>query len=105
MTVSSTTVPQSLTVAQHLLRRCVAGPAAPIASRFLRSSALSFVLGAHAFSSSSSQSTPFHTREVQQVLLSREQAEGVGARVRRSIGRPELKSFDPFLMLDGQWMQ
>ncbi|XP_078683790.1 pirin-like isoform X2 [Branchiostoma floridae x Branchiostoma belcheri] len=29
-----------------------------------------------------------------------EQDEGVGARVRRSVGRPELKSLDPFLMLD-----
>ncbi|XP_005111034.1 pirin [Aplysia californica] len=29
-----------------------------------------------------------------------EQDEGVGARVRRSIGRPELRNFDPFLMLD-----
>lgn len=26
--------------------------------------------------------------------------EGHGARVRRSIGRPELPNFDPFLMLD-----
>lgn len=33
-------------------------------------------------------------------ILSVEQSEGAGARVRRSIGRPELRSFDPFLMLD-----
>ncbi|CAI5463403.1 unnamed protein product [Closterium sp. Yama58-4] len=33
-------------------------------------------------------------------LLSKEQAEGDGARVRRSIGRPEMRSLDPFLMLD-----
>uniref|UniRef100_A0A8D0MKF7 Pirin n=1 Tax=Sus scrofa TaxID=9823 RepID=A0A8D0MKF7_PIG len=33
-------------------------------------------------------------------VLSREQAEGVGARVRRSIGRPELKNLDPFLLFD-----
>lgn len=33
-------------------------------------------------------------------LLSKEQAEGDGARVRRSIGRPEMKSLDPFLLLD-----
>lgn len=32
--------------------------------------------------------------------LSREQSEGRGARVRRSIGRPELRNVDPFLMLD-----
>ncbi|XP_062616772.1 pirin-like isoform X1 [Saccostrea cucullata] len=39
-------------------------------------------------------------RTVQKAVLSVEQDEGVGARVRRSIGRPELKNFDPFLMLD-----
>ena len=33
-------------------------------------------------------------------LESREQGEGAGARVRRSIGRPELRNLDPFLMLD-----
>ncbi|XP_048652326.1 pirin [Marmota marmota marmota] len=33
-------------------------------------------------------------------VLSREQSEGVGARVRRSIGRPELKNLDPFLLFD-----
>lgn len=31
---------------------------------------------------------------------SREQSEGVGARVRRTIGTSGLRSFDPFLMLD-----
>lgn len=40
------------------------------------------------------------SREPHQKVLSVEQDEGVGARVRRSIGRPELRSFDPFLMLD-----
>lgn len=35
-----------------------------------------------------------------QSYLSREQGEGAGARVRRSIGRPELRNVDPFLMLD-----
>ncbi|XP_060129488.1 pirin isoform X2 [Zootoca vivipara] len=39
-------------------------------------------------------------RKVVKTVLSREQAEGVGARVRRSIGRPELKNLDPFLLLD-----
>ncbi|XP_022523890.2 pirin isoform X2 [Astyanax mexicanus] len=39
-------------------------------------------------------------RKVGPVVLSIEQAEGVGARVRRSIGRTELKNLDPFLMLD-----
>jgi redox-sensitive bicupin YhaK (pirin superfamily) len=39
-------------------------------------------------------------RTVVKKVLSVEQSEGDGARVRRSIGRPELRSFDPFLMLD-----
>lgn len=39
-------------------------------------------------------------RDVAKVVVAREQSEGVGARVRRSIGRPELQNFDPFLMLD-----
>ncbi|KAF9119980.1 hypothetical protein BG015_006188, partial [Linnemannia schmuckeri] len=33
-------------------------------------------------------------------VLSKEQSEGVGATIRRSIGRPELRNHDPFLMLD-----
>ena len=37
---------------------------------------------------------------MEKVLLSVWQGEGRGARVRRSIGRPELKNLDPFLMLD-----
>ncbi|KAF9373986.1 hypothetical protein CPB97_000200, partial [Podila verticillata] len=40
------------------------------------------------------------SRSITKAVLSREQAEGVGARVRRSIGRPELRNHDPFLMLD-----
>ncbi|GJJ70655.1 quercetin 2,3-dioxygenase [Entomortierella parvispora] len=40
------------------------------------------------------------SRSITRAVLSREQAEGVGARVRRSIGRPELRNHDPFLMLD-----
>ncbi|XP_054830262.1 pirin [Eublepharis macularius] len=39
-------------------------------------------------------------RKVIKTVLSKEQSEGVGARVRRSIGRPELKNLDPFLLLD-----
>lgn len=34
------------------------------------------------------------------MVLSREQSEGVGALVRRSIGGSRLKNFDPFLLLD-----
>ncbi|KAG0073543.1 hypothetical protein BGZ93_011204, partial [Podila epicladia] len=40
------------------------------------------------------------SRSIVKAVLSREQSEGVGARVRRSIGRPELRNHDPFLMLD-----
>lgn len=40
------------------------------------------------------------SRSVQKSFLSVEQDEGMGARVRRTIGRPELQKFDPFLMLD-----
>lgn len=40
------------------------------------------------------------SRSITQAVLSEEQDEGVGARVRRSIGRPELRNHDPFLMLD-----
>ncbi|XP_078513830.1 pirin isoform X1 [Lissotriton helveticus] len=39
-------------------------------------------------------------RKVVKTLLSVEQSEGVGARVRRSIGRRELKNVDPFLLMD-----
>ncbi|XP_041115047.1 pirin isoform X2 [Polyodon spathula] len=39
-------------------------------------------------------------RKVVKTVLSVEQQEGVGARVRRSIGRKELQNLDPFLMLD-----
>jgi len=42
----------------------------------------------------------FVTRTVKQKVLSVEQSEGVGARVRRSIGGSKLRNFDPFLMLD-----
>ncbi|KAH6768348.1 RmlC-like cupins superfamily protein [Perilla frutescens var. frutescens] len=39
-------------------------------------------------------------RLVAKKVLAKPQSEGEGAVVRRSIGRPELKSLDPFLMLD-----
>lgn len=39
-------------------------------------------------------------RTIRKAFLAREQAEGAGARVRRSIGTPQLKNFSPFLMLD-----
>jgi quercetin 2,3-dioxygenase len=40
------------------------------------------------------------SRGIAKVLLAREQSEGAGARVRRSIGTPQLRNFSPFLMLD-----
>ncbi|OAA57523.1 pirin domain containing protein [Niveomyces insectorum RCEF 264] len=39
-------------------------------------------------------------RAIRKVVLAIEQAEGAGARVRRSIGTPALRNFSPFLMLD-----
>lgn len=42
----------------------------------------------------------FRSRPVGLSILSREQAEGRGARVRRSIGNSQLRNLDPFLMLD-----
>ncbi|KAK0045357.1 pirin [Biomphalaria pfeifferi] len=43
---------------------------------------------------------PAMSRTVNLAFESVEQSEGAGARVRRSIGRSELRNFDPFLMLD-----
>lgn len=39
-------------------------------------------------------------RTIRKAFLAVEQAEGVGARVRRAIGTPQLQNLDPFLMLD-----
>ena len=39
-------------------------------------------------------------RSVQKAFLAVSQSEGMGARVRRSIGTPNLRNFSPFLMLD-----
>lgn len=39
-------------------------------------------------------------RTITKAFLAVEQAEGAGARVRRSIGTPSLRNFSPFLMLD-----
>ncbi|KAI9775664.1 MAG: hypothetical protein M1835_005735 [Candelina submexicana] len=39
-------------------------------------------------------------RAIEKVFLAVEQSEGVGARVRRSIGTPNLRTLSPFLMLD-----
>ena len=40
------------------------------------------------------------SRKINKAFLAIEQAEGAGARVRRSIGTPRLRNFSPFLMLD-----
>ena len=45
------------------------------------------------------QDAPKDCRPVKQTVEAIEQSEGVGARVRRSIGRPEIKNLDPFLLL------
>lgn len=42
----------------------------------------------------------FRSRGVDKIVLSVAQAEGNGMMIRRSIGRPELPYFSPFLMLD-----
>jgi hypothetical protein len=39
-------------------------------------------------------------RAIRKVFLAIEQAEGAGARVRRSVGTAQLRNFSPFLMLD-----
>ena len=39
-------------------------------------------------------------KSVEKVIESQWQSEGRGAKVRRSIGRPELRNLDPFLLLD-----
>jgi hypothetical protein len=39
-------------------------------------------------------------RASRKAFLAVEQSEGAGARVRRSIGTPQLRNFSPFLMLD-----
>ncbi|KEZ46908.1 Pirin [Scedosporium apiospermum] len=40
------------------------------------------------------------SRAIRKVFLASQQAEGAGAKVRRSIGTPQLRNFSPFLMLD-----
>jgi len=40
------------------------------------------------------------SRTIEQIVESREQEEGMGARVRRSIGSAKLRNLDPFLLLD-----
>jgi len=49
------------------------------------------------FASTANMTTP---RAIQFSFLAREQSEGAGAVVRRSVGTPKLRNFTPFLMLD-----
>ncbi|TYZ53887.1 hypothetical protein PybrP1_007963, partial [[Pythium] brassicae (nom. inval.)] len=42
----------------------------------------------------------FRSRQIASKFLAREQSEGAGATVRRSIGSGKLRNLDPFLMLD-----
>ncbi|KIW51441.1 hypothetical protein PV05_10159 [Exophiala xenobiotica] len=49
------------------------------------------------FTSTANMTTP---RAIQFSFLAREQSEGAGAVVRRSVGTPKLRNFTPFLMLD-----
>ena len=45
-------------------------------------------------------------KSVDQIVVGNEQSEGVGARVRRTIGSYSLRRLDPFLLLDefkGEW--
>ena len=48
----------------------------------------------------SANTTAMIPRLIRTAFLAVEQAEGAGARVRRSIGVPQLRNFSPFLMLD-----
>ena len=48
----------------------------------------------------SNMSFPFTTRTVTKIVKAIEQSEGVGARVRRTIGTRNLRNLSPFLMLD-----
>ena len=49
---------------------------------------------------SSSKKPMMACRKIAKVVASVAQSEGRGERVHRSIGRPELRNLDPFLLLD-----
>ncbi|KAJ8297493.1 hypothetical protein KUTeg_024024 [Tegillarca granosa] len=78
----------------RLTRSCVADRVtSPFYAAYLHKSQKSFTC-------SSSQIKMTSSKTVTKQVLSKEQDEGVGARVRRSIGRHELQNLDPFLLLD-----
>lgn len=69
--------------------------------RHLFSSVFSYVLATAPVLSRDNTNTNMSVpRTIRQAFLAIEQAEGAGARVRRSIGTPKLRNFSPFLMLD-----
>jgi redox-sensitive bicupin YhaK (pirin superfamily) len=67
------------------------------------SSAAAAAFGAAAASystTSTAAATMFNSRQIASKFVAREQGEGAGARVHRSIGTSRLRNLDPFLMLD-----
>lgn len=54
----------------------------------------------HANTSAMTAAASAVPRTISKAFLAREQSEGQGATVRRSIGTPALRNFSPFLMLD-----
>lgn len=76
---------------------CVAnGDAACVSSQDLYDSSSSST----SIGFSSVSDTMFNTRRIAYKFIAREQGEGVGATVRRSLGSQQLRNLDPFLMLD-----
>jgi redox-sensitive bicupin YhaK (pirin superfamily) len=59
-----------------------------------------FPLASRLASSTTTTTNMTTPRAIKASFLAREQSEGTGARVRRSIGTPQLRNFTPFLMLD-----
>ncbi|KAK9476356.1 RmlC-like cupin domain-containing protein [Lipomyces japonicus] len=68
-----------------------------LTSKLANSTNPTFVLSPEQAMSFASLARP---RTIQKLFLAIEQAEGVGARVRRSVGTAKLRNFSPFLMLD-----
>lgn len=75
-----------------------------LAARFFARSAKQQLSHHHRSFTTTTTTTPTNNmttpRAIQKTFLAREQSEGAGARVRRSIGTPQLRNFSPFLMLD-----
>ena len=53
-----------------------------------------------AINNTNKESLDMSTRSIAKIVTANEQAEGAGARVRRSIGIMNQRNFDPFLMFD-----